>query len=187
MPARGRVARAASFLRAVDFPAFCSSFLLRATRYCTAPTELICVAVTAGPDRAHCRTAPRLWPPCKATTATPLATFISVLIQHIACVLLLEIVFPSVLHLHRTTSTVCAHLYDPPRDCRVSRRGCVRMSLCHTRQGPAGAGISVGLTRLPTRFRPGFASKMLQKVSKLSPQPNAVGAVGDQRAPVSPS
>eukprot|EP00661_Eupelagonemidae_sp_cell13_P019265 gene19265-biopygen23475 len=34
---------------------------------------------------------------------------------------------------------------------------------------PAGAGISVGLTRLPTRSLPGFASKMLQKLLKLSP------------------
>eukprot|EP00661_Eupelagonemidae_sp_cell13_P017892 gene17892-biopygen14441 len=31
---------------------------------------------------------------------------------------------------------------------------------------PAGAGISVGLTRSATRFLPGFASKMLQRVTK---------------------
>eukprot|EP00661_Eupelagonemidae_sp_cell13_P021320 gene21320-biopygen14681 len=36
---------------------------------------------------------------------------------------------------------------------------------------PSGAGISVGLTRSPTRFLPGFASNMLQRVSTMSPQP----------------
>eukprot|EP00661_Eupelagonemidae_sp_cell13_P015271 gene15271-biopygen5183 len=43
----------------------------------------------------------------------------------------------------------------------------------------AGAGISVGLTRLPTSFLPGLASKMLQRVPNNSIQPDAVGAVGD--------
>eukprot|EP00661_Eupelagonemidae_sp_cell13_P011301 gene11301-biopygen6355 len=59
---------------------------------------------------------------------------------------------------------------EPPAD-----RGAAGMRCGRNRGGgravgdPAGAGISVGATRLPTRFLPGFASKMLQKVLKLIP------------------